>query len=218
METAIFWLDLAGVAVFALSGALTASRRQMDLFGFLLIATVTGIGGGTLRDLLIGQAPVFWVREPVYLAVTTGVALLGFVTAHLVEYRYRLLLWADAVGLSVFCLLGAEAALAAGVSHPIAIIMGLMSATFGGLVRDILCHETPLILRKEIYATAAVLGAGAYVGLAALGLDRSWCLLAGFLAAFLLRGLAIWKGLSLPTYDKRPARSYEDLRRPRGRD
>ena len=215
LEQLLYWTDLAGVAVFALSGALTAARKQMDLFGFVLIATVTGIGGGTLRDLLLGLTPVFWVREPVYVYVTTGAALLGFVTAHLVESRYRLLLWADAVGLSVFCLLGAEAALAAGVPHVIAVVMGLLSAVFGGLVRDILCHETPLILRKEIYATAALLGATVYVGLAALELERPWCLLAGFLAAFLLRALAILKGLSLPTYDKRLARSYEEARKGR---
>lgn len=214
LEALLYWTDLAGVAVFALSGALTAARKQMDLFGFVLIATVTGVGGGTLRDLLLGLTPVFWVREPVYVAITCGVALLGFLTAHLVEYRYRLLLWADAVGLSVFCLLGAEAALAAGVSPGIAVVMGLMSAAFGGLVRDILCAETPLILRKEIYATAAVLGAAVYVGLAHLGLERPWCLLAGFLAAFLLRALAILRGLSLPIYDHRPARIYDDLGKP----
>ncbi len=214
LEALLYWTDLAGVAVFALSGALTAARKHMDLFGFVLIATVTGIGGGTLRDLLLGLTPVFWVQQPVYLAITTGVALLGFLTAHLVEYRYRLLLWADAAGLSLFCLLGAEAALAAGVSPGIAVIMGLMSAAFGGLVRDILCAETPLILRKEIYATAAVLGAGVYVGLAQLGLERPWCLAAGFVAAFGLRGLAIAKGLSLPIYDKRPARRYEDRDEP----
>jgi len=215
MQAAIFWLDLAGVAVFALSGALTASRRQMDLFGFLLIATVTGIGGGTLRDLLIGQAPVFWVRQPVYLAVTSGVALLGFLTAHLVEYRFRLLLWADALGLAFFSLLGAEAALAAGVEGGAAVVMGLLTATFGGLARDLLCNEVPLILRKEIYATAAALGAATYVLLDELDLPRGLALAAGFLAAFLLRALAIARGLSLPVYRPRPGRSYDDLGRPR---
>ena len=215
LEELLYWTDLAGVAVFALSGALTAARRQLDAFGFVLVATVTGIGGGTLRDLLLGVAPVFWVEAPVYLFITTATALLGFVTAHLVESRYRLLLWADAIGLSVFCLMGAEAALAAGAAPFIAVIMGLLTAVFGGVVRDLLCQETPLILRKEIYATAALLGAGAYVGLAALGLERPWCLLTGFLAAFLLRGLAIVTGLSLPTYDKRPARSYEEARKAR---
>lgn len=218
LEGLLYWLDLAGVAVFALSGALTAARKQMDLFGFVLIATATGIGGGTLRDLLLGQAPVFWVREPVYLGITGAVALLGFATAHLVESRYRLLLWADAVGLSVFCLLGAQAAMNAGVSGWIAVIMGLMTATFGGLVRDLLCHETPLILRKEIYATAAALGAAVLVALEALGLAEQWCLLGGFLAAFGLRALAILRGLSLPAYDRRPARHYEDLRQTPPRD
>ena len=214
MDTLVFWFDLAGVAVFALSGALTASRQQMDLFGFLLIATVTGIGGGTLRDLLIGQAPVFWVREPLYLAVTSGVALLGFLGAHLVESRFRLLLWADALGLAFFSLLGAEAALAAGVGAGPAVVMGLLSATFGGLARDLLCREVPLILRKEIYATAAVAGPAVYLGLTALEVERPWGLAAGFLCAFALRALAIWKGLSLPTYRARPGRHYADVNAP----
>ena len=201
--------DLAGVAVFALSGALTASRRQLDLFGFLLIATVTAIGGGTLRDLLLGRDPVFWVRDPIYLAVTAACGVLGFFVAHRLESRFRALLWADALGLAFFALLGAEAALSAGESWAPAIVMGVLTATFGGLARDLLCREVPLILRKEIYATAAVLGAGVYVGLAEVGADRPFAFVAGFLAAFLLRGAAILWSLSLPVYRARPGRSYD---------
>jgi uncharacterized membrane protein YeiH len=200
--------DLAGVAVFALSGALTASRRQLDLFGFLLIATLTAIGGGTLRDLLLGRDPVFWVRDPIYLAITAACGVLGFFVAHRLESRFRALLWADALGLAFFALLGAEAALSAGESWAPAIVMGVLTATFGGLARDLLCHEVPLILRKEIYATAAVLGAGVYVGLVELGAERPLAFVAGFLAAFLLRGAAILWSLSLPVYKARPGRSY----------
>jgi uncharacterized membrane protein YeiH len=201
--------DLAGVAVFALSGALTASRRQLDVFGFVLIATVTGIGGGTLRDLLLGRVPVFWVGDPVYLAITAGGAVLGFFIADRLESRFRALLWADALGLAFFALLGAEAALAVGVGWAPAIVMGLLTATFGGLARDILCHEIPLILRKEIYATAAVLGASVYVGLAEAGVGRQVAFVAGFLAAFLLRAAAIRWSLSLPVYRPRPGRHYD---------
>jgi len=206
--------DLAGVAVFALSGALTASRRQLDVFGFVLIATVTGIGGGTLRDLLLGRVPVFWVGDPVYLAITSGGAVLGFFIADRLESRFRALLWADALGLAFFALLGAEAALAVGVGWAPAIVMGLLTATFGGLARDILCHEIPLILRKEIYATAAVLGASVYVGLVEAGVGRQAAFLAGFLAAFLLRGAAIRWSLSLPVYRRRAGRHYDTTNGP----
>lgn len=208
MEDWVRAVDLAGVAVFALSGALTASRRQLDIFGFLLIATVTAIGGGTLRDLLLGNDPVFWVRDPIYLAITAAGGLLGFFVAHRLESRFRALLWADALGLAFFALLGAEAALASGATWAPAIVMGVMTATFGGLIRDILCHEIPLILRKEIYATAAVLGASVYVGLVQHEIDRQLAFVAGFLAAFLLRAAAIVWSLSLPVYRPRPGRRY----------
>jgi uncharacterized membrane protein YeiH len=214
MEDWVRAADFAGVAVFALAGALTASRRQLDIFGFLLIATVTAIGGGTLRDLLLGRDPVFWVRDPIYLAITSGSAILGFFVAHRLESRFRALLWADALGLAFFALLGAEAALAAGESWAPAIVMGVLTATFGGLARDILCHEIPLILRKEIYATAAVLGASVYVGLVEAGIDRLVAFFAGFLAAFLLRAAAILWSLSLPVYRPRPGRHYEATNSP----
>jgi uncharacterized membrane protein YeiH len=214
MQDWIRVVDLAGVAVFALSGSLTASRRQLDLFGFLLIATVTAIGGGTLRDLLLGRDPVFWVRDPVYLAITCAAGVLGFLAAHRLESRFRALLWADALGVAFFALLGAEAALAAGEGWAPAIVMGVLTATFGGLARDLLCNEVPLILRKEIYATAAVLGASVYVGLAEAGADRQLAFAAGFLAAFLLRAAAILWSLSLPVYKARPGRSYEATNSP----
>ena len=111
MHGFVFWLDLLGVAVFAASGALTASRKQLDIVGFALLAAVTGIGGGTLRDQLIGRLPVFWIKEPAYIAVTTAVAVLVFFTAHRLESRFRMLLWLDAMGLALFCALGAETAL-----------------------------------------------------------------------------------------------------------
>jgi uncharacterized membrane protein YeiH len=214
MEDWVRTVDFAGVAVFALSGALTASRRQLDIFGFLLVATVTAIGGGTLRDLLLGRDPVFWVRDPVYLAITAAGGVIGFFGAHRIESRFRALLWADALGLAFFALLGAEAALASGESWAPAIVMGVMTATFGGLARDLLCHEVPLILRKEIYATAAVLGASVYVGLVEAGIERQIAFIAGFLAAFLLRAAAILWSLSLPVYRPRPGRHYDATNSP----
>jgi len=162
VETVIHGLDFCGVAVFAVSGALTASRKQMDIVGFCLIATVTGIGGGTLRDLLLGVGAVYWIQEPSYVLLCCAIAAVLFFTASSFESRFRVLLWADAVGLAVFCITGAEKALLAGAPATVAVLMGVMTATFGGVIRDVLCAEIPLILRREIYATAAAAGAIAF--------------------------------------------------------
>jgi uncharacterized membrane protein YeiH len=210
----LYGLDMTGVLVFAASGALAASRKQMDIVGFILIATVTGIGGGTIRDLLLGTAPVFWVTTPLYLFLCAAVAGLLFGTAPLFESRFRVLLWADAAGLAVFCVIGAETALEAGAPPAVAVLMGVMTATFGGLVRDVLCAEVPLILRREIYATAAAAGAAVYVGLYALGLARPITARAAFLAACAIRAVGIAFGLSLPRYRSRPGRDYPDERAP----
>ncbi len=153
--------------MFAASGALAASRKQLDPVGFVLIACITAFGGGTLRDVLLDR-PVFWLAEPAMVALAAAVALVVFFTAHLLERRFVVLLWADAVGLALFAGLGAEAALGFGASAWVAVLMGVVTATMGGVIRDIVCAELPLILRKEIYATAAALGAAGFV-LADLG-------------------------------------------------
>ena len=168
--TAIDWF---GMAVFAVTGALVASRKRMDIFGFMLLGCVTGMGGGTLRDAMLGALPVFWVREPVYLAICAGVSAATFFLAHIPESRYRVLLWLDAAGLALFCVVGADRALTAGASAFIAIAMGVVTGTFGGVMRDILGGESPLILRREIYVTAALVGAAVFVGLLALGVGSA---------------------------------------------
>jgi len=203
----LVWLDLAGVAVFAISGALVASRKCMDPVGFALIATITGIGGGTLRDLLLDR-DVFWVHQPHYVVLCTVFALLVFVIAPRIEYRYRLLLWADAAGLSLFCVLGARLAVESGFNGVIAVVMGLLTATFGGLIRDVLCNEIPLILRNEIYATAALCGAFVYVVLTGFALPENTAELGGVAACFVVRALGLSKGLSMPTYRARAGRDY----------
>ena len=202
-----FWVDMAGVAVFAASGALVASRKEMDLVGFGLIATVTGVGGGTLRDLLLDR-PVFWLEQPVYLLLCVTVASVLFFIAPRLERRYPVLLWADAVGLSVFAVLGAALALKAGFGLVTAVVMGVMTATFGGLIRDVLCNEIPLILRREIYATAAAFGAASYVGLSLLPMPTWVAEAGGLVACLVLRSLGLSLGLSLPTYRPRAGRHY----------
>jgi len=199
------------VAVVAASGALSASRKQLDPVGFILIACVTAFGGGTVRDLILG-APVFWLKAPGMVLLAAGVALLVFFTAHLVERRFVALIWADAVGLGLFAVLGAEAALRWGADPWVAILMGTITATAGGILRDIICAELPLILRREIYATAAAFGAAVFVALMLAGLPRDIALPVGALAGFALRGAAILRGWSMPTYKARPGRDYPDER------
>ena len=210
LDALLRWLDLAGIAVFAASGALVASRKRMDAVGFILIAAVTGFGGGTLRDLLLGRTPPFWLRDPTWLAVASSVALLVFFTAPRIESRFRALLWADAVGLALFAVLGAEIALLAGADPWAAVLLGVVTATFGGIARDVICNEVPLLLRKEIYAPAA---AGRRRRLRALRVNGVWrdpALLAGMAVAFGIRAAAIWRGWSLPAYKPRPGRDYPD--------
>ncbi|WP_417830560.1 trimeric intracellular cation channel family protein [Thalassospira sp.] len=205
----IYWLELAGVAVFAITGALEASRRQMDVVGFVLIATFTGIGGGTVRDVITGATPVFWIRDPAWIITCISAAIFTYFTAHLVERRYVALIWLDAIGLAMFGVTGAAIGLNLGVSPLVAIILGMITATFGGMVRDVVCNEIPLILRPEIYITCAALGAGIYViGTAVLDLPRGPIALIAFFTAFLLRASAIKFQLRFPVYKTRPGREY----------
>ena len=213
VATLIVALDLLGVAVFAVTGALVASRKQMDIVGFALLATVTGIGGGTLRDLVLGAQPVFWVQQPVYVVVCIAVAAAVFFTAHVPESRYRLLLWLDALGLSFFCVVDADKALSAGSGWFIAVVMGVITATFGGIVRDVLGGGIPIILRKEIYATAALAGSAVFVAATMAGTPAIVSAFAGFAVCLLIRGAALRKGWSLPTYRARPGRSPDELDR-----
>ena len=211
MNNLIYWLDLFGVVVLATSGSLRASIKELDIVGLLFVAAVTGIGGGTLRDLLLYHGPVFWVREPLWLWLTSAVAALVYFTAPRVERRYAALLWADALGLAAFCVVGAQAALEAGASASVAILIGTMTATFGGLIRDVVCAETPLILKKEIYATAAAAGAAAVVATRVLELPSPFVVAAGVATSFAIRAAALIFGLSLSTYYTRNRRDHNSM-------
>lgn len=212
LDTALVLLDWIGIVAFAASGALVASRKQMDVVGFALIALVTGFGGGTLRDLLLGRLPLFWLREPGLIGLAALVGVFVFFTAHLVESRFRALVWADAVGLALYAVIGAEIALIAGADPWAAVLLGVMTATGGGILRDVICNELPLILRREIYITAAAAAAATYVALRLAPLPRDLALSAGILVGFAIRAAAILRGWSLPTYRPRPARDYPDAR------
>jgi len=194
------WLDYFGVAVFAISGALVAARKGMDWMGFVLIATVTGIGGGTLRDLLLDR-PVYWIEAWQYIVICVAAAFATFYTVQYLHRRSSWLLWADAVGLAAFTVIGVEIALGQGVSPFIAVIMGVMTATFGGLIRDVLAGEMPLLLHREIYASAALLGGVVYVTVVMLADDLAWLATVGaFLSALVARGLGIVFHWHLPSF------------------
>jgi len=209
--TILDWLDHAGVAVFAATSALAASRKQLDLIGFLFLACLTGIGGGTLRDLILGLTPVFWVREHVYILICSSVAVIIFFTAHRLESRYRLLLWLDAAGLAGFCVMGAATGLTATGSAAIAIVTGILTSTFGGILRDMLSSEPSVLMRREIYVTAALLGSSAYVLAMRLGLDANVASGIAFAVAFVTRGGALRYGWTMPSYKSAPGRPPEDV-------
>jgi uncharacterized membrane protein YeiH len=196
-------IDWGGIVVFAITGALVASRKQMDLVGFIFLAVVTGIGGGTIRDITLGIYPVFWVKEPAYLVVCAVAAVAVFFTAPIVWSRYRLIVWLDAVGLALFCVMGAEKSVLHG--PVVAAVMGVITGVAGGIIRDVLGNEPSIILRREIYATAALLGAATYL-ICLPWLGRDPALIGGFLAAFGLRALALHNNWSLPGFKMRPGR------------
>lgn len=206
-------LDLVAAAVFSLTGALVASRKQMDIVGFMWLGVVTGVGGGTVRDLLLG-VPVFWVRDVTPVIACIGAAVAAYFTAHHAHSRYRLILWLDSLGLALVTVAGAAKGLDTGAGPVVAVVMGVITAAVGGIIRDILGQEPSIILRREIYVTASLAGAVLFVVLSGAGAGRLAAALAGGGVAFAVRGLALVYGWRLPTYKARAGRSIEELERP----
>jgi uncharacterized membrane protein YeiH len=209
--TILEFLDYLAIAVFAATGALSASRKQLDMVGFVFLAAITGIGGGTFRDVILGQLPVFWVKNPNYLLVCLGSGILVYFTAHLFESRYRLLLWLDAVGLAAYAALGAAKGLAVTGSPVVAIVTGMLTSAFGGILRDIVAGEPSVLLRPEIYVSAALAGAGVYTLAASFGLGQGACFALAMATALVIRGGALLFGWTFPVYKRRPGRNPDDL-------
>ncbi|MCO7247045.1 trimeric intracellular cation channel family protein [Halomonas sp. Mc5H-6] len=201
MSGIVYWLDMAGVIVFALSGVVLACRSRMDPFGMLVLAAVTGIGGGTLRDLVLGVRPVFWVADPTYLWVifsTVCAALVGFHYIHRLSRGFLPI--ADAFGLALFTVIGAHKALLLGTSGVVAVLMGMMTGVAGGMIRDVLAQRVPMVLREEVYATAAMAGGTAYVVLDALQAPLPLTIAASLTVTLGLRIAAIHWHLALPVF------------------
>jgi len=194
----LYLLDLIGVAVFAVSGVLVAASAGMDLLGGLALAAVTAIGGGTLRDVLLNRHPIFWIRDARYLLVIIIAAALTMLYLAFFPPPGNSLLIADALGLALFAISGAQIAEAAGLSWLVVILMGTMTGTAGGMLRDVMSARIPLIFRQDLYATAAIVGIVVYVVLQKLGLPRNAAVSAGVIAILLMRLLAVVWGVHLP--------------------
>lgn len=208
MSSLIWALDYGSVLIFALTGALVASRAQLDIVGFVFIAALTALGGGTVRDLVLGRDPVFWVARPGLIVVAAVGALLVFWTAHRLESRYRTLLWLDAVALGVATPAGVGVAMTGGFGPVIVTLAGIVTGCMGGLMRDVVCNEVPLVLRqRELYVTAAFGGAVVAVALVGIGLPRPLALLACGGVVFLLRAGSMLRGWRMPVYKPRPPKT-----------
>ena len=196
----VYILEMAGTAAFAVSGALAASRKNMDIFGYCVLALMPSVGGGTVRDIIIDRVPVFWIADNRYIAVAIIAALIVFFTAYKPGSRRRILIWMDALGLALFAALGTEICLQHDTGPLVAIMLGVTTAVTGGMIRDIICNEIPLILSREIYATAAFVTTLVYVIADHLGLGNDLSLLIAVVAGFTIRALAIVHNWSLPTF------------------
>jgi uncharacterized membrane protein YeiH len=196
--TLLYFLDLLGTAAFAASGACAGIRRDMDLFGVMVLGLVTATGGGTLRDLLLGDAPPFILQNETYLYLSIAVSLAVFLSHRRMGFLQHPLLYFDAVGLGTFVVIGTGKALAFNMGFLGSVLLGVMTATAGGMLRDILSNRVPLILRKEIYASACLAGAALLYALHQTSLPHNLSLLAGALTVIALRLMAIRFNWSLP--------------------
>lgn len=194
----IYMLDLCAVAVCAITATLEAHRRELDLFGVAVIAVISGIGGGTVRDILLGRLPVYWIHDPIYVVIGMAAAILTFFLGRKVSIPKNFFLLPDAIGLALFTVIGTSVALSLQVHWFIAALMGVITAVFGGVIRDILCNEVPLIFRTDIYATASLIGALLFIALDALGMGHNPALVAAMIATILIRLAAIRWHIHLP--------------------
>ena len=201
-----FTIDLLGTIAFAISGVLVAMDKKLDLFGVFIIAFVTAVGGGSIRDMLIGDVPVAWMREPLYsYTIMASVAVAILFQSRLKYLRSSLFLF-DTIGIGLYTMVGIEKGIQAGLTPFICIALGVITASFGGVIRDILCNEIPVIFRREIYATACIVGGVFYFLLIQIPVKDQYAYLAAILIIITIRMLAVRFKIALPNiYGKKSA-------------
>ncbi|WP_127139751.1 trimeric intracellular cation channel family protein [Flagellimonas marinaquae] len=196
-------IDILGTIAFAISGVLVAMEKRLDLFGVLIIAFVTAIGGGTLRDLLIGNTPVGWMHDLTYVITIFISVVFAIIFVNKLKYLRKSLFLFDTIGIGLYTMVGVEKGLEAQLLPIMCVFLGTMTACFGGVIRDILCNEIPVIFRKEIYATACILGALSYFLIVQLPVKEEFAYIAGILIVIILRLLAVKFKISLPSIYKK---------------
>ena len=194
----LFLLEMAGTVAFAISGALAASRNNMDIFGFSVLALLPAVGGGTLRDIILDRDPVFWIADTRYVAVALIAAVVVYLGVYRPGSRERLLLWTDALGMALFAAMGTRIALDAEAGPLVSIMLGVMTAVAGGMIRDIVCNEIPLVLSRDIYATAAFATGVVVVAADYFGAPEHFTLVLATVVGFSIRGLAVTFHWQLP--------------------
>jgi len=195
-------IDILGTIAFAISGVLVALNKKMDPFGVFIIAFVTAVGGGTLRDILIGQVPVSWMTSMTYVYVVFGATVFAIVFRKKINYLRTSLFLFDTIGIGLYTVVGIEKGISAGLHPIICVTLGTMTACFGGVIRDILCNEIPVIFRKEIYATACILGGVTYFVFRELPIDNNLVFVFAGLVVIIVRLIAVKFKISLPSLYK----------------
>lgn len=191
-------IDILGTIAFAISGVLVAMKKRLDIFGIFIIAFVTAVGGGTLRDVLI-SAPITWMRDLTFVYVIAGSSIFAMIFRRKLDYVRKSLFLFDTIGIALYTIVGVEKGIAADFPALICIALGTMTACFGGVIRDILCNEIPIIFRKEIYATACIVGGSVYFLLLNTSLNTDWIVIISGSIVIIIRILAVYFKLSLPT-------------------
>jgi len=195
-------IDILGTIAFAISGVLVAMEKKLDMFGVFIIAFVTAIGGGTLRDILIGNTPVLWMRDYSYILVVLGAVIFAVLFVNQLKYLRKTLFLFDTIGIGLFTMVGVEKGLAAELLPIMCIALGTITACFGGVIRDILCNEIPVIFRKEVYATACILGAASYFIFRQFHFNTAYAYVGAILVTILIRLLAVKFKITLPNIYK----------------
>ncbi len=193
-------LDILGTTAFAISGALSAMNRRLDLFGIFIIAFVTSIGGGTVRDALIGSTPVSWMQNPLVMYLIGAVTALSIIFRNKLDYLKKSLFLFDTIGLGIFTITGVETGIRAGLEPIVSIALGTMTGCFGGVIRDILCNEIPVIFRKEIYATASIAGGICFMILYMFNINENLIYTSTTLFIIIIRLLVVKYKISLPQF------------------